>query len=74
MHYHIGTSWSLDHTWSVIVEHYKTIMRDPDNINFVTIFREPRSHFLSYYYYFVFHKIGHVRAPGSLVKVGHQYE
>ena len=74
MHYHIGTSSSLGHTWNAVAEQYKTIMRDPDNINFVTIFREPRSHFLSYYYYFVSHKIGNVRAPGCLMETSHQNE
>ena len=43
-------------------------MRDPEHINFVTIFREPRSHFLSYYYYFVARTMGYVRAVfGSLL-------
>ncbi|CAM9411183.1 unnamed protein product, partial [Laminaria digitata] len=58
MHYHVGTSNSLGHKWNEAAAQYKTIMRDPDNINFVTIFREPRSRFLSYYYYFLSHKIG----------------
>eukprot|EP00904_Undaria_pinnatifida_P000826 jgi/Undpi1/10744/HiC_scaffold_29.g13192.m1 len=57
MHYHIGTSSRLGYAWDAVAEQYKTIMRDPDNINFVTVFREPRSHFLSYYYYFVARKI-----------------
>jgi len=69
MHYHVGTSSTLGHTWTAVAEQYKSIMRDPNNINFVTIFREPRAHFLSYYYYFVSHKIGHVRAPGYLTVV-----
>ena len=67
MHYHIGTSSRLGYAWDAVAEQYKTIMRDPDNINFVTVFREPRSHFLSYYYYFVARKIRNVRAPGCLV-------
>lgn len=60
MHYHIGTSNDLTSTWEVAEEYYRQIMRDPSSINFVTILREPREHFLSYYYYFVNHKIGHV--------------
>ena len=72
MHYHIGPSASLEMTWSVAAEHYKTIMRDPGNINFVTIFREPRSHFLSFFYYFIAHSPGKVSATGS--RSGHQNE
>ena len=61
MHYHIGTSFHLGYKWNAAAEQYKAIMRDPDNINFVTILREPRSHFLSYYYYFISRRVGNVR-------------
>lgn len=59
MHLHIGTSTEFHMPWREAAEHFKTIMRDPDHINFVTLFREPRSHFLSYYYFFLFTPLGH---------------
>lgn len=50
MHLHIGNHFNLGYTWETAREYYRTIMRDPDNINFVTIVREPREHMLSYFY------------------------
>lgn len=32
---------------------YGDVMRDPDNINFITLFREPRDRLLSFYTFFV---------------------
>ena len=64
MHLHVGRVWNLRTSWRVVAEQYKTIMRDPDHINFVTLFRDPRSHFLSVYYYFLYRRLGHVRASG----------
>lgn len=53
MHYHISGRGQYDGTWSDALEYYRQIMRDPDNINFITMLREPRSHLLSYYYYYL---------------------
>jgi len=60
MHYHIGTRNDLTCTWEVAEEYYRQIMRNSRTINFVTILREPREHLLSYYYYFISHRIRHV--------------
>ncbi|CAM9934952.1 unnamed protein product, partial [Ectocarpus sp. 13 AM-2016] len=53
MHYHITTQGQYTGTWDEAVKCYRRIMRDPDDINFVTVLREPRSHLLSYYYYYI---------------------
>ncbi|CAN0088221.1 unnamed protein product, partial [Ectocarpus sp. 6 AP-2014] len=53
MHYHITTQGQYTGTWDEAVKYYRRIMRDPDDINFVTVLREPRSHLLSYYYYYI---------------------
>ncbi|CAM9406123.1 unnamed protein product, partial [Ectocarpus sp. 12 AP-2014] len=53
MHYHITPNAQYEGTWKDAVTYYRTIMRNPDDINFVTVLREPRSHLLSYYYYFI---------------------
>ncbi|CAM9891608.1 unnamed protein product [Ascophyllum nodosum] len=50
MHLHIGNPFNLKCTWEEVRDRYRTVMRDPDNINFVTIVREPREHVLSYFY------------------------
>ena len=46
MHYHISPNGHYDGAWSDAQESYRGIMRDPDMINFITVLREPRSHFL----------------------------
>eukprot|EP00904_Undaria_pinnatifida_P009917 jgi/Undpi1/6055/HiC_scaffold_20.g08540.m1 len=71
MHYHIGTSFHLGYKWNAAAEQYKAIMRDPDNINFVTILREPRSHFLSYYYYFISRRVGNISVEEFLLDPAH---
>ncbi|CAN0014418.1 unnamed protein product [Ascophyllum nodosum] len=53
MHYHHSVFGQYDGTWKHADEAYRKIMRDPDNVKFVTVLREPRSHLLSYYYYFL---------------------
>ncbi|CAB1115715.1 unnamed protein product [Ectocarpus sp. CCAP 1310/34] len=53
MHYHISPRGQYMGTWNEAVTHYRVIMRNPDDINFITVLREPRSHLLSYYYYFL---------------------
>ena len=53
MHYHIGDAGPLIGTWDEAKDLYKKILRDPENINFFTIFREPREHLMSYYSYFL---------------------
>lgn len=53
MHYHIGDAGPLVGTWDEAKDSYEQILRDPDNINYITIFREPREHLLSYYTFFI---------------------
>eukprot|EP00904_Undaria_pinnatifida_P012460 jgi/Undpi1/8344/HiC_scaffold_25.g10812.m2 len=53
MHYHISPRGQFNGKWSEAHEHYRGIMRDPDSVNFITVMREPRSHFLSVYYYYL---------------------
>ena len=55
IHYHICGPLAGLHNrdWEDIESGYKAIMRDPENINYMTIIREPREHLLSFYYYFI---------------------
>ncbi|CAM9324747.1 unnamed protein product [Pylaiella littoralis] len=63
MHYHISTFGEYDGSWEHAEQQYRQLMRDPAGIHFITVLREPRSHFLrwwvdmntrkSYYYYFM---------------------
>ena len=45
-HYHITPTGQNKGTWNGAYLSFRTIMREPDTINFVTILREPRSHLL----------------------------
>lgn len=54
MHYHIDTTDTpKQEPWAKARELYKDVMRDPENINFITIFREPRDRLLSFYTFYV---------------------
>ncbi|CAM9404122.1 unnamed protein product [Ascophyllum nodosum] len=55
IHYHIcGPLAGLHNRNREDIESgYKAIMRDPENINYITIIREPREHLLSFYCYFI---------------------
>lgn len=46
MHYHISAAGRYGGTWSGAERAYRDIMRDPNNINFVTVLRDPRSHLI----------------------------
>ncbi|CAB1103890.1 unnamed protein product [Ectocarpus sp. CCAP 1310/34] len=46
MHYHITARGQYWGTWNEAETYYRDIMRNPDDINFVTVLREPRSHLL----------------------------
>lgn len=48
MHYHITPKGNYGGKWAQAEKYYRDIMRDPDNINFVTVLREPRSHVIRY--------------------------
>lgn len=51
MHYHLngnGKYGKYEGSWDEAVGYYREIMRHPDDINFVTVLREPRSHFLRF--------------------------
>ncbi|CAM9357794.1 unnamed protein product [Ectocarpus fasciculatus] len=54
MHYHISHSGEYKSTWPQAENYFRRIMRYPDSINFVTVLREPRSHLLSCYYFYIF--------------------
>lgn len=48
-----GDAGPLAGTWDEAKGMYKQVLRDPENINYITIFREPREHLLSYYTFFI---------------------
>lgn len=54
--YHMGHWNALGLPWEQNVELFRTIMRDPDHINYVSVFREPKEHLVSLYYYMLEHK------------------
>ncbi|CAM9664893.1 unnamed protein product [Scytosiphon promiscuus] len=53
MHYHIDTDTPQQERWWVAREQYRGVMRDPEDINFITLLREPRDRLLSFYTFFV---------------------
>lgn len=48
MHYHISNKGHLKGLWPGARENYRGIMREPDNVNLLTMMREPREHFIRY--------------------------
>lgn len=46
MHYHITAFGNYRGTWSEAERAYRAIMRDPDDVNFMTVLRDPRSHLI----------------------------
>ncbi len=53
MHYHYTVSGNFQGRWAQATSMYKQIMQEEERISYVTVLRSPRSHFLSYYYYYV---------------------
>lgn len=53
MHYHMSVFGQYKGTWHDVEQAYRKILRDPEEVNFITVMREPRTHLLSYYYYFL---------------------
>lgn len=53
MHYHYTSAGEFGGRWEMARKHYQNIMREEERINYITVLRSPRSHFLSYYYYFI---------------------
>lgn len=53
MHYHYTISGSFQRHWAEAASMYEKIMQENERINFITIVRNPRMHYLSYYYYYV---------------------
>ncbi|CAB1103767.1 ST [Ectocarpus sp. CCAP 1310/34] len=52
MHYHVHEGvW--EGTWEDNTNMYQQIMQDAEPINYITVVRSPREHFLSYYYYYM---------------------
>lgn len=56
MVYHIAKFNQFALSWDQNERLYRDIMRDPANINYVTIFRDPREQLVSFYYYFIENK------------------
>lgn len=54
MHYHITVFGQYSGVWQDAEQQYRQLMRDPENVNFITIVREPRSHLLRYLVYLVY--------------------
>ena len=48
MHYEISSMGHFNRPWADARKRYRGIMRDPDKINFLTVIREPRAHFIRY--------------------------
>lgn len=53
MHYHYTSSGTFNGRWEHVKEMYSDIMMADERVNFITVLRDSRSHFLSYYYYFI---------------------
>lgn len=53
MHYHHAWDGFYEGRWADAKAAYKKIMRDPSVMKLVTVMREPVSHYMSYYYYFL---------------------
>ncbi|CAN0338893.1 unnamed protein product [Pylaiella littoralis] len=58
MHYHHAWDGFYEGRWEEANAAYRKIMRNPSDVKFVTVVREPVSHYLSYYYYFLQPEIG----------------
>eukprot|EP00752_Nemacystus_decipiens_P002360 g2229.t2 len=58
MHYHHAWDGFYEGRWDKAKAAYRKIMRDPSNMKLVTVMREPVSHYLSYYYYFLQPEVG----------------
>ncbi|CAM9665132.1 unnamed protein product [Ascophyllum nodosum] len=53
MHYHHAWNGFYSGTWEDARSKYARIMSDQNEVNYVTVLREPIGHYLSYYYYFL---------------------
>eukprot|EP00903_Cladosiphon_okamuranus_P020271 g18603.t1 len=53
MHYHHAWNGFYSGTWDQAKVKYSKIMSEEDDVNYVTVLREPVAHYLSYYYYFL---------------------
>lgn len=53
MHYHYTVSGNFQGRWAHATAMYEKIMQEEERISYITVLRSPRSHFLSYYYYYV---------------------
>ncbi len=53
MHYHHAWDGFYEGRWADAKAAYKKILRDPSVVKLVTVMREPVSHYMSYYYYFL---------------------
>lgn len=68
MHYHHAWNGFYSGTWDEAKVKYSKIMSDQEDVNYVTVLREPVAHYLSYYYYFL-NPINKVRARACVEKV-----
>lgn len=53
MHYHFSGKGHFKGRWEEATGMYQRIMQQGEPINYITALRDQRSHFLSYYYYFL---------------------
>ena len=58
MHYHHAWDGFYEGRWDEAKAAYRKLMRDPSNMKLVTVMREPVSHYLSYFYYFLQPEMG----------------
>lgn len=53
MHYHYTASGDFKGRWQQATGFYEDIMQEDERISYISVVRDHRSHFLSFYYYFV---------------------
>lgn len=53
MHYHYTPFGKYKHQWQYATAMYEQIMQERQKINYVTVVRSPRAHFLSFYYFYI---------------------
>ena len=62
MHYHYTDFGLYTRSWQQATAMYEKIMQEDERINYISVVRDARSHFLSFYYFYVQPEV-HVRTP-----------